>query len=495
MPDVLPDPLLVMAPVAVPFIGAVIALLLRGRPAAARVTGFVTVILLTLLTIALFVRTAGGERLVGSVFGGWPQPFGIGFAAALPGAALVLVTALVALASAIYALRDIGTRRRRAGYDAQMLALIGAVNGAFLTDDLFNLYVWFELALISALGLLTLDRRRTQIDGAIRYAAFGMLAATFILIGVGMIYGITGTLDISGAAAVLADRPPSFASAVAAALLLGGFGLKAGLFPFHLWLPASYHTAPVTVAALFAGLLTKMGFYALLLIFAGLFGVGSGGEAAAQLVPVLGWIAAATMLLCAAGALAQTDMRRLLAYHVIAQVGYMMTGLALATREGLAAAVFYMIHSIIVQANLFLGAGLIRGASGSWDMTRTGGMVRREPLFALLFAVPVLSLAGIPPLSGFWAKMIVIRESFDAGQAWLGGMALLVGLMTIVSMALFWSDACWKDPRNGRTQRRIPRSGLLAMALLSTATVAIGLMPGRLWTVAQLSARALGAIG
>jgi len=491
----MPDALLVSAPVAVPFLGAVLALLLRERAGAARITGLLTTIVLAVLSLALFLRTAGGERLVGSVFGGWPKPFGIGFTAALPGAALVLVTALVALATAIYALSDIGPRRRRSGYDALVLAMLGAVNGAFLTDDLFNLYVWFELALISALGLLTLDRRRTQIDGAIRYAAFGMMGATFILIGVGMIYGVTGTLDIGRAAAALADRPPSLASAVAAALLLGGFALKAGLFPFHLWLPASYHTAPVAVTALFAGLLTKMGFYALLLVFAGLFGVGSGGDAAAQLVPVLGWIAAATMLVCAAGALAQTDMRRLLAYHVVAQVGYMMAGLALATREGLAAAVFYMIHSIIVQANLFFGAGLIRRASGSWDMTRTGGMVRREPLFALLFAVPVLSLAGIPPLSGFWAKMIVIRESFDADLAWLGGIALLAGLMTIVSMALFWSDACWKEPRKGQPRHRLPRGGLLAMALLSGATLSIGLMPGWLWTIAQLSARALGAIG
>ncbi|WP_347303035.1 proton-conducting transporter membrane subunit [Croceibacterium sp. TMG7-5b_MA50] len=491
----MPDALLVMTPVAVPFIGAVLALLARGRPALTRAVGLIALAALAALSLALFWRTAGGVRLVGSVFGGWPQPFGIGFVAALPGAALVLVTALVALASAIYALGDIGPRRRRSGYDALMLAMIGAVNGAFLTDDLFNLYVWFELALVSALGLLTIDRRRTQIDGAIRYATFGMLGATFILLGIGMMYGSTGTLDISRAAAALADQPRSAATVIAAALLLGGFALKAGLFPFHLWLPASYHTAPVTVAALFAGLLTKMGFYALLLVFAGLYGVGSGGLPAEQLMPALGLIAAATMVVCAAGALAQTDMRRLLAYHVIAQVGYMMAALALATREGLAAAVFYMVHSIIVQANLFLGAGLIRRASGSWDLTRTGGMVRQEPLFALLFAVPVLSLAGIPPLSGFFAKLIMIRESFDAGMPWLGAIGLLAGLMTIVSMALFWSDACWKDPRNGRTQRPLPRSGLLAMGMLSGATLAIGLAPGWLLNVARLSARSLGELG
>ncbi|WP_260480885.1 proton-conducting transporter membrane subunit [Sphingomonas sp. J315] len=293
---------------------------------------------------------------------------------------------------------------------------------------------------------------------------------------------------------MLADSPASVASAVAAALLLGGLMLKSGLAPFHLWLPASYHTAPTTVAAVFAGLLTKMGFYALLLVMVVIFGVGRGAPGGAQLTPLLGGIAALTMLLCVAGALGQTDMRRILAYHVVAQVGYMMAALALGTRDGVTAAIFYMVHSMIVQANLFFGAGLIRRASASWDLTRAGGIVRREPLFALLFAVPVLSLSGIPPFSGFWAKLFVIRESLDADMAWLGGVALLAGLLTIVSMSTFWSDACWKDARR-TSMRAVPKSGLVAMALLSAATVVIGLMPQWLWSIAQLSARLLEGQG
>lgn len=482
------DAVLLILPVLLPFAGATLALVLRRHAGAATTTGIGTTILLTLASLALFARATGSDPLPATVFGGWPRGFGIGFSASLPGVLLILVVAVVTLATAIYALGDIGPRRRRAGYDALTLAMVGAVNGAFLTDDLFNLYVWFELALLAALGLLTIDRRSAQIDGAIRYAAFAMLAATFILVGVAMVYGITGTLEIRGVAQSFAGRPTDAATAIAAALLLGGFVLKSGLVPFHLWLPASYHTAPTTVAAVFAGLLTKMGFFALLLVFVGVFGVTRGG--ASQLVPLFGVIAAATMLVCVAGALAQTDMRRLLAYHVIAQVGYMMAGLALATREGVAAAVFYMVHSIIVQANLFLGAGLIRRSSGSWDLTRTGGLMRREPLFALLFAVPVLSLAGIPPFSGFWAKMIVIRASLDGGMAWLGAAALFAGLLTIVSMTTFWSDACWKQPRSA-TQRRLPVSGLLAMAVLSAATVAIGLVPAWLWALADRSAKTL----
>ncbi|TKD51530.1 Na+/H+ antiporter subunit D [Sphingomonas baiyangensis] len=488
------DALLLTLPVLVPFLGAALALLLRKHPAAALMTGLAASGFVLLASVALLTRVMVDPRVPLTVFGGWPQGFGIGFSAALPGSALVVVTALILFAAAIYAIGDIGPRRRRGGYDALMLAMAGAMNGACLTNDLFNLYVWFELALLAALGLLTIDRRPAQIDGAIRYAAFAMLAATFILIGVGMIYGMTGTLDIRTAGAVLADSPASVASAVAAALLLGGLMLKSGLAPFHLWLPASYHTAPTTVAAVFAGLLTKMGFYALLLVMVVIFGVGRGAPGGAQLTPLLGGIAALTMLLCVAGALGQTDMRRILAYHVVAQVGYMMAALALGTRDGVTAAIFYMVHSMIVQANLFFGAGLIRRASASWDLTRAGGIVRREPLFALLFAVPVLSLSGIPPFSGFWAKLFVIRESLDADMAWLGGVALLAGLLTIVSMSTFWSDACWKDARR-TSMRAVPKSGLVAMALLSAATVVIGLMPQWLWSIAQLSARLLEGQG
>ncbi|MYL98363.1 Na+/H+ antiporter subunit D [Novosphingobium sp. FGD1] len=483
------DTLLLVSPVLVAFLGSAIAILLRVRPSAARLTGLTTNVLLAACSLALLVRVGPGtSRVPHTVFGGWPRGFGISFAASLPGVLLVAVTALVSCAAAIYAIEDIGPRRRRAGYDALMLALIGAVNGAFLTTDLFNLYVWFELALLAALGLLTLDRRAAQIDGAIRYVAFATLAATFILLGIGMIYGLVGNLDLAMARSAISRMQPAFGLAIAAALLLGGFALKSGLAPFHLWLPASYHTAPVTGTATFAGLLTKMGFYALMLVLVGLLNVTGPASAARHLMLLVPWIAGATMILCAIGALGQTDMRRILSYQVIAQVGYMATGLALGTIQGVAGAVFYMVHTIIVQANLFFGAGLIHRASGSWDLTRAGGM-RTNPVFTMLFAVPMLSLAGIPPLSGFWAKLIVLRESLEAGYIWLAVAGLVAGLMTIVSMAIFWSEACWKDSK--RPVRPVPRSGLLAMALLSTATGAIGLAPHWLWQMAQASALAL----
>lgn len=483
------DAVTLVAPVAWPLLWAAVAMLVRGRPRVAEAAGAIGVAGMAVAAWLLFARATAGGALPVTVFGGWPRAFGVSFDARLPGALLVLVTAVVAVASLAYGHADIGARRRRAGYDALMLALFAAVNGAFLTGDLFNLYVWFELALVTALGLLTIDRRAGQIDGAIRYAAFAMLGATFMLTGIGVLYGSFGTLDIATLTAAIGARPASVATTVAAVLLLCGFALKSGLAPFHVWLPVAYPTAPLTVAAVFGGLLTKMGFYGLLLTVGTMF---AGGGAVA---PALGWIAAATMLLCAGGALAQTDMRRLIAYHVVAQVGYMMAGLATDTQAGVAAAVFYMVHSILVQANLFLGVGAIRRATGSWNLNHAGGMTRSNPVFAFLFAVPVLSLAGIPPLSGFWAKLVVMRAGIDGGASWLVLAALAAALLTLMSMAFLWSEACWKTPAGDRPVRPVPPAMLAGMAILSAATLAIGLMPERLFLLSRLSAAMLAQMG
>jgi multicomponent Na+:H+ antiporter subunit D len=484
------DALLLIAPVGLPLLGAAVAVLLHHRPRAGGIWGGLVVALTTLAAITLFVRSIDGTGPAVAVFGNWPRGFGVGFAARLPGTLLILVVVLVATAAAIYARADIGNRRRRAGHDALTLALVGAVNGALLTTDLFNLYVWFELALVAALGLVTIDRRREQIGGAIRYAGFGMVAATAILAGIALVYGATGTLDMATLAAVLPARPPSVAIAVAAALILGGFALKSGLAPLHVWLPASYAAAPLTVAAVFAALMTKMGFYALMLVVVGVFGTAAG-----QLLPVLALLAAATMLLCALAALAQTDMRRLIGYHVVAQVGYMAAGASLGTAEGLAATVFYMMHSMIVQANLFLGVGAIRRACGSWDLKRVGGMIRSDRLFVALFAVPMLSLAGIPPLSGFWAKLFVLRAGIGAGMGWLSLVALVAALLTIVSVAALWVEACWKSLPVDRPPRPVPAAMLAGMALLSVATLAIGLYPEPWWRIAELAAATLTGMG
>ncbi|NJC33731.1 multicomponent Na+:H+ antiporter subunit D [Sphingomonas jejuensis] len=485
------DGALLIAPVLIPLIGAAVAMLLRNRPDAARITGGVAIAVMTVASMLLLSRVVGTGVLPVMRFGGWPAGFAVSFVGDTLAALLTLVTGLVGTAAALFAHADVRARRRRAGFDAMLLALLGSVNGAFLTGDLFNLYVWFELALVAALSLITIDRARAAIDGAIRYATLSIAGASLILLGVGLVYGSTGTLDLATLGAILGDQPPVPATAVAGALMLAGFGLKAGLVPFHSWLTASYHSAPIAVSAVLAGLLTKMGFYALMRVMVAVYGIGAEGSGGAMYEPMLATIAILTMVGCALAALGQTDMRRILAWHVIAQVGYMAMGLAVATRAGLIAAIFYMVHSMLVQANLFLGAGVIHRATGSWGLRRAGGTMRTNPSFALLFAVPVLSLAGIPPLSGFWAKITVIRAGLGDGALMLVLAAFGAAMLTIVSMAAFWSEALWKAPPRGHRTRPVPAAMLWGMAVLSVGTVAISLQPHRLLALAQLSASAL----
>jgi multicomponent Na+:H+ antiporter subunit D len=464
-------------PVVVPLAAAALTVLLRRWPALQR--GVMEGAVATMLVAAalLLARTTSGETLV-MRFGGWARPFGVTFVADVLSATLCVAASIVALAVAIFARADVRTRRRRRGFDPLFLGMLTAVNGAFLTGDLFNLYVWFELMLVTALGLMTLDRRRTQVDGALRYAAMSMMGATFMLVGIGLLYGEAGTLDMTHLSATLAGHPPSVTVSTAGYLLLTGLMLKAGLFPLFFWLPASYHTAPIGVAAALAGLLTKVAFYACLRIFVLVFGVGTGAAVVPGIPPLFALLAMVTMLVSVLAAIAQVDTRRLLAFHVVGQVAYLVMGLALASRLGAAASIFYTVHTMLVQTGLFLSAGAMARAGGGYDLRRLGGLVRDHPGFSALFAVLALSISGIPPLSGFWAKALVIDAAFRSGtpgSGWLVVVALVTGFLTLYSMSLLWTQAFWRPRDRPIRVRRIPTAMIAAVAVLAACTAGMGL--------------------
>lgn len=465
-------------PVAIPLAGAALTMPLRRWPRLQRSVMEVSVLLMLAAVVSLLARVSGGET-VRMEFGGWSAPYGVTFVADALSAAMCVAAGVVTLAVAIFARADIGARRRRAGFDPLFLAMVAAVNGAFLAGDMFNLYVWFELMLVAAIGLVTLDRRREQVDGAFRYAAMSMMGATFMLVGIGLLYGEAGTLDMAHLGTTLAATAPTATRSAAAFLLLAGLGLKAGLFPLFFWLPASYHTAPITVSAALAGLLTKVAFYACLRVLVVVFGHGGHVPSVPGLTPLLAVLAIATMLVSVFAAIAQVDLRRLLAFHVMGQVAYLMMGLALASQVGIAAAIFYIMHTMLVQTGLFLGAGAIARANRGYDLRAAGGLLRERPFFAALFAVLALSISGIPPFSGFWAKFLVIDAAVRAGapsSAWLVAVALLTGFLTLYSMSTLWTRAFWQTrDREALRSRRIPRAMILAVALTAACTVGLGL--------------------
>lgn len=476
---------IILWPVLIPLSASALCMMLWHQPGAQRVVYLSALVLMFAAALALLWKVSENDVLA-MTLGGWEAPFGISFVADGLGAMMVVVTSTLALTIGVYSLSVTRRRHIRNGVYPLMFGLLAAVNGAFLTGDVFNLYVWFEIILITSLGLLVIDHSRAQLDGAVKYAALNLLSTLLILLAIAILYGVTGTLNMADLARVLPHTEASIALTVSAAFFLLGFGIKAGYFPVFFWLPASYHTISIAILAIFAGLLTKVGVYACFRVFSLLF---SGGTGLRDIIAVM---AAGTMLFGVFGAAVQWDIRRILSFHIISQIGYILFGLALGTTAAMTGAIFYIVHHIIVKANLFLIAGAVHRTTGTYDLRRAGGLMRSQPFLALLFAIPALSLAGIPPLSGFWAKFLVISAAFEADAVWLAAIGLFVGLMTIFSMSKIWIEAFWKPAKFERTFAYgwpwPMKAGIGALALV---TLWLGLQPEALITYSQLAADSL----
>ena len=461
--------LLVAAPVVLPLLTAALLLVLRNLREAQRVVATTSTALALFVAVLLLSRVSA-DGILALQFGGWAAPFGITFVADHLSAVMVLITAVMALASAIYALRDIDAEREASGYHAMVQVLLVGINGAFLTGDVFNLYVWFEVLLISSFVLLTLGSRRRQLEGGVKYVSVNLLSSMLFLAAIGLLYGLTGTLNMADLAVVLPQHDPGLVTTIAM-LFMVAFGIKAAVFPLFFWLPASYHTPPIAISAFFAGMLTKVGVYALVRTFTLLF---SGDVAYTH--TILLWVGAFTMVSGVLTAAAQSDVRKILSFHIISQIGYMIMALALFTPLALSGALFYLIHNIVAKANLFLIAGIAARQTGSFDLNRIGGLFKAAPFLSALFLIAALGLAGIPPLSGFWAKLLVVVAALEAEVWWIAAVGLAVGLLTLFSMTKIWQYAYWKPAPEGMPRRARPSAFLyVPVVALAAITVALGL--------------------
>lgn len=465
---------LLALPVLIPLLACALAAVLQGQRRAQRiVTGLAAAGML--LAAGLLMAEVLARGVIASQMGDWAAPFGITLVADMLSASMVAITALMYAATALYAVADEDVRAHESLWHPLLAALVLGVAGSFLAGDLFNLYVWFEVMLIASFGLLVLGGGREQLDAAVKYAVLNLVATTVFLIAVGFAYGLTGTLNLADMARRMPEVPNQGAVAAVAFLLLGAFAAKAAVFPLFFWLPAAYHTAIAPVAAIFAALLTKVGVYAMIRLITLVFPTGQ-----EWIAPVLWVVAAGTMVVGVLGAAAHWDIRRILSFHIISQIGYMIVGLAIATPLAIAGSVLYVLHHIVVKANLFLVAGVIRRTGGSYSLAHLGGLWRRDPWLGILFAIPALSLAGLPPFSGFWAKLLVIKSGFDAGWYVLAGIALATGILTLYSMLKIWLEAFWKEPLEGQPEP-VPISGatrwllLAPVAALGLVTLTIGL--------------------
>lgn len=437
-----------LAPLAVvlPFLGAALAFLLIRRPRAqALMSNGILTATLALEVFLLVLSWNSDPRAVS--LGGWPAPFGIIMVVDQFSALMLVVSSAVSLAVLVYA-----TAQGAAGGEGEepisvfhpaFLILVAGVSNAFLAGDLFNLYVGFEILLTASYVLITLGGTSPRIRAGVTYVVVSVISSMLFLIAIALVYGATGTINLADLAVRLGDIDPSVRTMLHL-MLLTAFGIKAAMFPLSFWLPDSYPTAPAPVTAVFAGLLTKVGVYAIVRLETLLFP----GDELNDLLMV---VALLTLVVGILGALAQTDIKRLLSFTLVSHIGYMVFGLALSSAVGLGATVYYVVHHIIVQTSLFLVTGLIERRGGSTAIDRLGGMAKIAPVLAVLYFVPAMNLGGIPPLSGFLGKLGLLQAGVEAGTPLayvLVAASVLVSLLTLLALARVWNRVFWRSPRD-----------------------------------------------
>jgi multicomponent Na+:H+ antiporter subunit D len=436
-------------PVLIPTLGAAATLFAGRRPRLQRVIalGALSVVV---AVCAVLLHLADRDGTLALQVGGWGPtepgmgPLGITLVVDRLSALMLLVSSIVLLAVVFYAIgqgiRDGDERQPVSIFLPTYLVLSAGVCTAFLAGDLFNLFVGFEVLLSASFVLLTIGGSKDRVRAGISYVMVSMVSSLVFLFGIALVYATTGTLNMAELAVRLDDVSSGTRTALFAVLMVA-FGIKAAVFPLSTWLPDSYPTAPAPVTAVFAGLLTKVGVYAIIRTHSLLF--PSGG-----LDPLLLVAALLTMLVGILGAIAQSDIKRLLSFTLVSHIGYMVFGIALSSELGMSGAIYYVAHHILVQTTLFLVVGLIERQAGASTLQRLGGLAAASPILAFVFVVPALNLGGIPPFSGFIGKVALLEAGAQNGSAlaWvLVGGGVVTSLLTLYVIVRVWTKAFWRS--------------------------------------------------
>jgi multicomponent Na+:H+ antiporter subunit D len=480
---------LVLLPVLLPLATALLLMPLTGRPNTQRWVAIAGGVVLLAGVAAITARTLTGEILVAPL-GNWHPTIGIVWVADTLAAIMLLLTALTSLATLLYAGAGLRDMRETTYFAPLHQFLLVGVNMSFVTGDLFNLFVAFEIMLLTSFALIALGARPRQLNQTMPYVLVNLIGSALFLGGVGAVYGSAGTVNMAELSRRVAEGglPPVFWGAVSLVLIV--FAIKTALVPMFFWLPDAYPESPLPVSAIFAGLLTKVGVYTLFRMVPLLTGPEPG-----PLQAVLLFLAAATMLIGVLGALGRNSIREILSFHIISQVGYMVFGLALYTPLAIAAGMFYIVHHIIVKTALFFAGGIAERVGGSGALGAVRGMAKTHPWVAVGFFIPAMALAGLPPFSGFWGKFFLIVAGFQAG-AWASTtIAIVVGLLTLASMMKIWTYVFWGEPEGQQYPALGREWGMMAGTLsLAAFSVIIGLAAGPLFRASEDAAARLLAV-
>jgi multicomponent Na+:H+ antiporter subunit D len=427
--------------------------------------------------VVLLVAADSGSPQVAQV-GGWAAPAGITLVADRFAAMMLTVSASMLFAVLVYAMAQLGRDALDWWFHTKYLVLTAGVALSLVTGDLFNLFVGFEIMLISSYVLLTVKAAADEVRATMTYVVINLIASALFLVVIAFVYTTTGTLNLADLSGKLAAVDPAVRSGLGV-LMLVVFGIKAAIFPLFMWLPDSYPTAPTPVTAIFAGLLTKVGVVVIIRTQTLLFSQEGPSD-------LLLFVAAATMVVGVLGAIAQNDVKRILSFHIVSQIGYMIMGLGFLSVAGLAAAIIYVSNQMVLKTGLFLVGGLVEAEHGTGALDRIGGVLHRRPVIAAMFLPLALSLAGIPPFSGFVAKLALVQEGISLDQGSIVAVSLAVSLLTLFSVTKIWGGVFWGEPTEAKG--RAPGGMVAATAVVVVLSLGVALLAGPLVELAERAA-------
>ncbi|ETI68776.1 Na+/H+ antiporter subunit D [Neobacillus vireti] len=460
---------LVILPIIIPIIAGMIMVIFRENLILQRFLSVFSTIAISVATLLLIIQISS-KGIQTLYLGGWEAPFGVSMVADMFSAILILVTSIVSLCCLLFAFNSIGRERESYYFYPLFLFLITGVNGSFLTGDIFNLFVFFEVMLVASYVLISLGSTRTQLRESIKYILINIISSFLFLVAIAFLYAMTGTLNFAHLSLRVAEVGQEGLMTTVALLFLIVFSLKAGLFLFF-WLPGSYSAPPTAISAIFAALLTKVGIYAIMRVFTLVF-----YHRPEVTHLFIGILAAVTMLLGAIGAVAFWDIKRILTYNVIVGVGFILAGVASFTTEGMTGSLYYLIHDMIIKALIFLLGGTIVHLTGTSKLKEISGLIRLHPGLGWMFFIAALSLSGIPPLSGFLGKIFISEGTFKTGYFWLGGIGLITSLMVLYSIMKIFINGFWGHTDLTEEKEKGTTKGLLLpIGILTILTIALGL--------------------
>ncbi|KKK34078.1 monovalent cation/H+ antiporter subunit D [Salinicoccus sediminis] len=476
--------ILPLLPIMIPFFAGIIMLFMGKRPVWHRVVSGISGLLMMLSAVWLVISIYRNGTIV-TFLGDWMAPFGISVVIDMAAALLLLTTSIIAFLIVVYSFQSIGIEREKYFYYPMVLFMIAGVNGAFSTGDIFNMFVFFEVFLLASYVLITMGGTRVQLQEGFKYLLVNLISSNFFVLGLAYLYSVTGSLNMADIYLKLEDYDGNMViMTVLAVVFLFVFATKAGLFPLFFWLPGSYYAPPMPIIALFGALLTKVGVYAIARTYSLFFIENQAFTHQALLLMAL-----LTIIMGSIGALAYTDMKKIIIYNILIAVGVIIVGFSMMDEIGTIGAMYYLIHDMIIKAALFMLVGFIIYRTGKADSEHLGGLIRKHPVTGWMFLVAGFALAGVPPLSGFYGKFFIVQSTFDNDHYVAGIIVLVSSLAVLISVVRIFMNVFWRGEMDFSTLKPIKTDKLLFASIgLVIVSVAFGLAADLLYPFFEMAA-------